>query len=149
MDILIGRYEAFRSATFQEFPSKRNNRLIFPIWRHIRPGTARLPAMKIVACWCLLYYGRVVLMNIRNFPEKLGLFVIVVVRRFQCSRYSPVKQHQGEAVFCLKVFVGRRTAHPVEIVISMIGAAEWPFSEKRPSPLRRIRAFLGESPSGT
>ena len=108
-----------------------------------------MPAVKIVACGCLIYDVRDVLMNIRNFPEKSGFFLIAIVRRFQCSRYNPVKQHQGEVVFCLKVVVGRRIAHSVEPVISMIGAAEGPFSAKRPSPLRRIRAFLGESPSGT
>jgi hypothetical protein len=81
-------------------------------------------------------------MNIWNFSEKSGSFVIATVRRFQCSLYNPVK-HQGEVVFCLKVVVGRRIAHQVEPVISMIGTAE------RPSPSRRIRAFLGETASGT
>jgi hypothetical protein len=77
-------------------------------------------------------------MNIRNLPEKSGSFVMATVRRFQCSRYNRVKQHQGEVVLCLKVVVERRIAHPVEPVISMIGAAERPFSAIRPSPSRRI-----------
>ena len=87
-------------------------------------------------------------MNIWNFMEKSGSFVIATVRCLQCSRYNPVK-HQGEVVFCLKVVVGRRISHQAVPVISMIGAAERPFSAKRLSHSRRIRASLGEPTSGT
>lgn len=88
-------------------------------------------------------------MNIRNFLEKLGSFVTAIVRCFQCSRYNPIKQHQGKVVFCPNVVVAGLTDYLEEPMVSMIGAAQRPFSTKRPSSRRIICIFLGEFALGT